>query len=79
MVPGANRSIYDQRRLVVGGKGDKRCRVIISAELVGMLRLHFGDRKSGALLCSRQGKADSDRRIQQLVDQVATAAWIENG
>ncbi len=70
--------MYDQRRLVVrAGKGDKRREVIISAELAGMLRLHLGDRKSGALFRSRQGKAYSDRRIQQLVDQVAIAAGIE--
>ncbi|PPK87887.1 phage integrase family protein [Neolewinella xylanilytica] len=70
--------MYDQRRLVVSaGKGDKRREVIISTELAGMLRLHLGDRKAGPLFRSRQGKAYSDRRIQQLVDTVATAAGIE--
>lgn len=63
--------------MVGEGKGDKRRKVIISTELAGMLLLHLGDRKSGLLFRSRQGEAYSDRRIQQLVAQVTTAAGIE--
>jgi integrase/recombinase XerD len=70
--------MYDQRRLVVrSGKGDKRREVLISPELATMLRLHLKGRQSGPLFRSQRGKAYSSRRIQQLVDEIAQAAGIQ--
>ena len=71
--------MYDQRRLVIrDGKGGKRREVIMSAELATMLRLHLGGQQSGPLFRSRHGKGYSNRRIQDIVKEIAKAAKIEN-
>lgn len=68
---------YERRRLVVRSrKRDTDREVILSPQLAQLLGLHLGDRRSGPLFCSRRGRAYSNRRIQQLVDEVADAAEI---
>ena len=60
----------------VTGKGDKDRDVPILSSLANELRLHLGERRSGPLFRSRQGRAYSKRRIQQIVRDTAKDAGI---
>ena len=60
----------------VHGKGDKRRDVPILSSLANELRLHLGERRSGPVFQSRQGGAYSQRRVQQIVREVAAEAGI---
>lgn len=59
------------------GKGDKRREVPITPELANMLALHLKERKHGPLFPAPSGKPYSDRRIQQIVSDLAALASID--
>lgn len=69
--------LYEQRRLIIAaGKGDKRREIPLTSTLATLLRGHCSGREQGALFQSRRGKKYTARRIQQIVDEVATDAGL---
>ena len=62
--------------LIRKGKGDKERYVPILPELAQELRTHLGDRKAGYLFESRDDRAFTPRRVQQIIKELATAAGI---
>jgi integrase/recombinase XerD len=60
----------------IEGKGGKTRDVPILQSLARELRLHLGDRRSGYLFPSPRGGHYSERRIQQIVKEVAEEAGI---
>jgi site-specific recombinase XerD len=69
--------LYEQRRLVVvAGKGDKRREIPLTSALSNLLRIHNDKRTEGPIFRSTKGSAFTCRRIQQIVDEVASNAVL---
>ncbi len=62
---------------IVHGKGDKSRAVPLTMALAQELRTHIGDRRSGPLFKNRSRAAFGARRVQQIVQEIATSAGID--
>jgi len=68
---------FEELRMIVQeGKGSKRREIPIDEGLGRLLATHLTKRKSGPLFRSQRGKRFSDRRIQQIVEDIAEDANI---
>ncbi|MEM9990831.1 MAG: site-specific integrase [Bacteroidota bacterium] len=74
----ANDIYFEELRIVIrSGKGDKRREVPIDQNLARLLATHLKDRKSGPIFRTNRSQRYSNRRIQQIVKQIAQTAQIE--
>ena len=75
-------SLAERAIVIEDGKGGKRREVPMRAELVRLVALHVGRRRSGPLFVSRQRRSDvrppafTRQRIGQIVRQIARGADI---
>jgi len=75
----ANDIYFDEMRIVIkSGKGNKRREVPIEENLVRLLSAHLKDRKSGPIFRTQRNDRFTNRRIQQIVKEIATKAKIES-
>lgn len=68
---------FEEREIRVEGKGGKAREIPVLPSLLNELRLHLGDRETGYLFPSPRGGHYSERRIQQIVKDLAEEAGIE--
>ena len=73
----ANDVYFNELRIVIrSGKGDKRREVPIEEHLGRLLSTHLKDRKSGPIFRTRRNERYTNRRIQQIVKEIAGRAKI---
>ena len=71
----ANDVYFNELRIVIrSGKGDKRREVPIEEHLGRLLSTHLKDRKSGPIFRTRRNERYTNRRIQQIVKEIAANA-----
>lgn len=70
---------FNELRIIVrSGKGNKRREVPIEEHLGRLLSTHLKDRKSGPIFRTRRNERYTNRRIQQIVKEIATNAQIHS-
>ena len=75
----ANDIYFDEMRIVIkSGKGKKRREVPIEEHLVRLLSTHLKGRKSGPIFRTQRDKRYTNRRIQQIVKEVAQLVQIKS-
>lgn len=68
---------FNELRLIIrSGKGNKRREIPIEENLGRLLSTHLKDRKSGPIFRTRRNERYTNRRIQQLVKEIASNAQI---
>ena len=70
--------IEELRITIKEGKGSKRREVPIEPHLFQSLQVHLNGRESGPLFLSNRNERFTNRRIQQIVDEVADEAEIRH-
>lgn len=75
----ANDIYLEEMRIVIqSGKGNKRREVPIGEHLVRLLSTHLKNRKSGPIFRTQRNDRFTNRRIQQIVKEIAQKAQIES-
>ena len=75
----ANDIYFQEMRIVIkSGKGSKRREVPIDEHLVRLLSTHLKKRKSGPVFRTQRTKRYTNRRIQQIVKEIAELAQIKS-
>jgi len=70
---------FEEMRIVIkSGKGSKRREVPIIENLVRLLSTHLKDRQSGPIFRTQRNDRFTNRRIQQIVKEVAARAKIKS-
>lgn len=70
---------FEQLRIVIrSGKGNKRREIPIEQNLSRLLATHLDERKTGPLFRTQRQGRFSNRRIQQIVKEIAASAQISN-
>lgn len=68
---------YDELRIIIkDGKGGKRREVPIDSHIARLLATHIKDRSSGPIFRSQRSSRFTNRRVQQIVKEVAFKAQI---
>ncbi|BDS15696.1 tyrosine-type recombinase/integrase [Aureispira anguillae] len=68
---------FEELRIVIqSGKGDKRREVPIEENLARLLSTHLKDRRSGPIFRTQRNGRFTNRRIQQIVKEIAEIAQI---
>lgn len=75
----ANDIYLEEMRVVIkSGKGNKRREVPITEHLIRLLSTHLKDRKSGPIFRTQRNDRFTNRRIQQIVREIAQKAQIKS-
>lgn len=70
---------FEELRIVIrSGKGNKRREVPIEEHLGRLLSTHLKERKTGPIFRTKRGTRFTNRRIQQIVKEIAEAADISS-
>lgn len=70
---------FEELRIVVrSGKGNKRREVPIEQHLARLLSTHLKERKTGPIFRTQRGTRYTNRRVQQIVKEIAKAADISS-
>jgi len=68
---------FDELRVVIrSGKGNKRREVPITEHLIRLLSTHLNERKSGPVFRTQRNTRFTNRRVQQIVKEIAKYADI---
>jgi integrase len=68
---------FDELRIIIqAGKGNKRREVPIQAHLSRQLQTHLNNRQSGPIFRTQRGTRFTNRRVQQIVKEIADKAQI---
>ena len=70
--------LEEMRIIIKSGKGSKRREVPIEENLVRLLSTHLKERKSGPIFRTQRTKRYTNRRIQQIVKEIAALARIKS-
>lgn len=66
------------RIIIKSGKGNKRREIPIGEHLVRLLSTHLKNRKSGPIFRTQRNDRFTNRRIQQIVKEIAQKAQIKS-
>ena len=70
--------LEEMRIIIKSGKGSKRREVPIEENLVRLLSTHLKERKSGPIFRTQRTKRYTNRRIQQIVKEIAALVGIKS-